>query len=242
LQSVCSITLGTQPVNPLEMTDAYATFARRGIHHAPQALAEVRGPRGVELGKLDTKGARAIPKETADLVNYTLQHVVTSGTGTAAALPDRPVAGKTGTAENYVDAWFCGYTPQLATCVWVGYPSREIPLLNVEGVPDMFGGTIPAEIWHDFMAGALAHTPAVPFVYPSSIPGQPSYPVSYSTSEPTTAPTTTTTETTTTTPAAPPAAPATPPPSPTTPPASGVLAANASSGHGHDNGHGHGPP
>jgi penicillin-binding protein 1A len=179
LQSVCSITLGTQPVNPLEMTDAYATFARRGIHHAPQAIKLVRGPRGVVLGKLNTKGARALPQETADLVNYVLQHVVTGGTGTAAALSDRPVAGKTGTAENYVDAWFCGYVPQLATCVWVGYPRKEVSLYNIEGWPSVVGGSLPAEIWHDFMSAALVHSPPVGFVYPKSIPGQPSYQVSY---------------------------------------------------------------
>jgi penicillin-binding protein 1A len=180
LQSVCSLPLGTQAVNPLEMTDAYATFARRGIHHAPQAISLVRGPRGVVLGKLDTHGARAIPAETADLVTYVLQNVVKSGTGTAAALSDRPVAGKTGTAENYVDAWFCGYVPQLATCVWVGYPGRELPLVNVEGLPAVFGGTLPAEIWHDFMTAALAHVPPAGFVQPTSIPETNEYPVSYS--------------------------------------------------------------
>ena len=169
LQSVCSITLGTQAVNPLEMTDAYATFASRGIHHPPQALALVRGPKGVVLGRLQSHGARAIPQTTADLATYVLQHVVEYGTGTAAALGSRPVAGKTGTAENFVDAWFCGYVPQLTTCVWVGYPGREIPLLNVEGVGEVVGGTIPAAIWHDFMTAALVHTPVRQFVTPKSM-------------------------------------------------------------------------
>ncbi|MBV8395907.1 MAG: penicillin-binding protein [Actinobacteria bacterium] len=199
LQSVCSITLGTQPVNPLEMTDAYATFAARGIHHLPQALQLVRGPRGVVLGRLEPHGERAIPQRTADLVTYVLQRVVQYGTGTAAALGNRPVAGKTGTAENFVDAWFCGYVPQLATCVWVGYPGRELPLDNVEGVSGVVGGTIPAEIWHDFMSAALAHTPVEPFVQPSSIPTSSTYAVSYS-------PQTTATTTTTATPPPPPPA------------------------------------
>jgi len=182
LAPVCSITLGTQAVNPLEMTDAYATLASRGIHHSPQALALVRGPRGLVLGRLEPHGARAIPQTTADLVTYVLQRVVQYGTGTAAALGDRPVAGKTGTAENYVDAWFCGYVPQLATCVWVGYPGREIPLENVEGVGAVFGGSIPAGIWHDFMTAALAHTPVRQFVPPASIPASSSssYSVAYS--------------------------------------------------------------
>src|SRR6185437_3571997 len=110
LQPVCSITLGTQPVNPLEMADAYATLAARGIHHDPQAFDLVRGPNGEAIGKLHAPGARAIPQNTADLVTYALEGVVQHGTGTAAYF-GRPAAGKTGTAENFVDAWFCGSLP-----------------------------------------------------------------------------------------------------------------------------------
>ena len=90
------------------------------------------------------------------------------GTGTSARLSDRPVAGKTGTAQNYVDAWFCGYTPQLATCVWVGYPQGEIPLDSVEGVSPVFGGTIPAAIWRDFMTVAMQGKPVENFAVPSN--------------------------------------------------------------------------
>ena len=103
----------------------------------------------------------------ADLVTYALEDVVTSGTGTAARLSDRPAAGKTGTAQDYVDAWFCGYTPQLATCVWVGYPQGEIPMECVEGVCPVFGGTIPAAIWHDFMTVAMQGQPVESFTTPS---------------------------------------------------------------------------
>jgi penicillin-binding protein 1A len=177
LQSVCSITLGTQAVNPLEMTDAYATLASRGIHHPPQALAVVRGPQGQILGGLDAHGARAIPQSTADLVTYALQHVIMNGTGTAAAL-ERPAAGKTGTAESFQDAWFCGYVPQLTTCVWIGYPGREVPLENIEGVPQVFGGSIPAAIWHQFMSAALWQLPVQDFPLSGSLStsdlGQPS--------------------------------------------------------------------
>jgi penicillin-binding protein 1A len=171
LKPVCSITLGSQAVNPLEMTDAYATLAARGIHHPPQALALVTGPSGVEVGRLRTRGARAMPQDTADTVTSVLQTVVERGTGTAAALPDRPVAGKTGTAENFEDAWFCGYVPQLAACVWVGYPSREIPLENIEGLPAVFGGSIPAEIWHDFMTDAVGSLPVLDFAPAPSTDG-----------------------------------------------------------------------
>jgi penicillin-binding protein 1A len=159
LQAVCSITLGTQSVNPLEMTNAYATLAARGVHRDPQAFELLRGPRGGVIGQLHAPGARAIPPNVADTVTYALQGVVTHGTGVAAGLGARPVAGKTGTAENSVDAWFCGFVPQLATCVWVGYPKAEIPLSYVEGVAGVTGGTLPAQIWHAFMSQATATLP-----------------------------------------------------------------------------------
>jgi penicillin-binding protein 1A len=87
--------------------------------------------------------------------------------------------------------------PQLATCVWVGYPSGEIPLQNVEGLPAVFGGSIPAEIWHDFMTSALQGISPSGFVQPTTIPGTSSYPVSYP--QTTTTPTSTTSTTTSTT-------------------------------------------
>ena len=154
-KTVCAMTLGSVGFTPLELTDVYATFASGGIHHAPQAFESVRGPRGKLLEKLSTSGQRVLGRNVAAEVTYALQGVVQHGTGTAAALGSRPVAGKTGTAENYVDAWFCGYVPQLVTCVWVGYPSGEIPLYNIEGVYQVFGGSLPAEIWHDFMGPAV---------------------------------------------------------------------------------------
>jgi penicillin-binding protein 1A len=165
LQAVCSITLGTQPVNPLEMTDAYATLAAHGVHHAPQAFELVRSPDGSELGKLSATGTRAIPSSVADQVTYALEGVIQHGTGTAAYF-GRPAAGKTGTAENFQDAWFCGYVPQLAACVWVGYPKGEIPLYGVEGVGSVAGGTLPAEIWHRFMSTATSGMPALGFPTP----------------------------------------------------------------------------
>ena len=223
LQPVCSITLGTQPVNPLEMTDAYATLAARGLHRDPQAFDLVRGPNGGVIGKLSTPGARAIPQNTADLVTYALEGVVQHGTGTAAYF-GRPAAGKTGTAENFVDAWFCGYVPQLAACVWVGYPKAEIPLYNVEGISAVFGGSLPAEIWRRFMSEAVKNLPARDFVYPQFTGHYVSSPYSYVPTYTTTTTTTTTTAPAKTTPKpkqAPPPPPATttapaPPPPPTT--------------------------
>jgi penicillin-binding protein 1A len=165
LKPVCSITLGTQAVSPLEMTAAYATFAARGVRRMPQSLELVRGPRGALLPVDEAPPQMAISRYLADTVTTALQEVISRGTGTAADI-GRPAAGKTGTAENYVDAWFCGYVPQLATCVWLGYPHRERPLHDVEGVPDVGGGSLPAEIWHGFMAVATAKLPIRDFVPP----------------------------------------------------------------------------
>jgi penicillin-binding protein 1A len=99
-------------------------------------------------------------------VTYALEGVVQHGTGTAAQLNNRPVAGKTGTAQNFSNAWFCGYTPQLVTCVWMGYPKGNIPMHNVEGVPEVFGGSIPAAIWHVFMQQATRGMPVESFPKP----------------------------------------------------------------------------
>jgi penicillin-binding protein 1A len=163
-KTVCAMTLGSVGFTPLEMTDVYATFASGGVHHDPQAFESVREPNG-RLIKLNANGRRILGPNVAAELTYALQGVIQHGTGTAAAIA-RPAAGKTGTAENFQDAWFCGYVPQLATCVWVGYPSGEIPLLNVEGVPEVFGGTLPAEIWHEFMGPAVANLPVVNFPTP----------------------------------------------------------------------------
>lgn len=162
LLPVCSITLGTQPVDPLEMTNAYATLADHGIRHTPQAISAVVAPGG-EANRTPAPAAhRAVSARIADEVTFALEAVTKKGTGTAAAI-GRPIAGKTGTAERFVDAWFCGYVPQLATCVWVGYPHREVPMNDVEGYAPVYGGTIPARIWHDFMSRALARVPVARF-------------------------------------------------------------------------------
>jgi penicillin-binding protein 1A len=154
LVPVCSITLGPEGVSPLDMTDAFATVAAGGIHHAPEALATSPTP-----------GNRVLTKDVASKVTYALSGVIKDGTGTAAAL-DRPAAGKTGTAESFEDAWFCGFVPQLAACVWVGYPQAETPLENLDGFGQVVGGSIPARIWHDFMAPALHGEPVKPLPAP----------------------------------------------------------------------------
>jgi penicillin-binding protein 1A len=166
LQPVCSITLGTQPVTPLDMTTGYSTLAADGVRHTSHGIVDVTTPSGHTLMRGNSSGWRVLSQTHASLVTYALQGVITHGTGTAANI-GRPAAGKTGTAENYQDAWFCGYVPQLVTCVWVGYRQGEIPLRGVEGVPEVFGGSIPAEIWHEFMGAAVSGMPVESFPTPS---------------------------------------------------------------------------
>ena len=178
LEPVCSITLGTQAVTPLEMTNSYATLAAQGVRRWATPIHEVDDATGQVMGKNSGKGKQVVAANDANLVTDALRGVITSGTGWNANI-GRPAAGKTGTAQDYVDAWFCGYTPQLATCVWVGYPRGEIPLQNVEGVPAVYGGTIPALIWHDFMLKATEGMRVIDFPTPlySGYTGGPITPV-----------------------------------------------------------------
>jgi membrane peptidoglycan carboxypeptidase len=93
----------------------------------------------------------------AAIENQMLEGVITSGTGTAAALPGRTVAGKTGTTENYGDAWFVGFTPDIVTAVWVGYPDKLVPMLTQFHGGPVVGGSYPAEIWKAFMLKAVRY-------------------------------------------------------------------------------------
>jgi penicillin-binding protein 1A len=167
LSPVCSIGLGTSEVTPLEMTSAFATLAARGIYVEPTAVERVTGRSGEvlqgPLRGLGDVGSAAVSAQDADAATRVLQGVIDHGTGTAARLAGRVAAGKTGTAQDATDAWFCGYVPQLATCVWVGYPKGTVPMRDVAGFLEVYGGTIPALIWHDFMTEATAGMPVVGF-------------------------------------------------------------------------------
>jgi len=160
LVPVCSITLGPEGVSPLEMTSAFATLAAQGIHRRPQLLERVTAAAdGRELERLSRDGRRALTPEVAERVTYALAGVVRRGTG-AAAYFGRPAAGKTGTAESFKDAWFCGYVRQLAACAWIGHAGAEIPMANVAGFAQVVGGSVPARIWHDFMEPAVRPWPS----------------------------------------------------------------------------------
>jgi penicillin-binding protein 1A len=159
LAPVCSLTLGPEGVSPLEMTNAFATLAAGGVHHRAQLLERVSAaPDGRALLRMSRVGSRALSPDVAERVSYALAGALQHGTG-AAAYFGRPAAGKTGTAESFNDAWFCGYVPQLAACTWIGHPSAEIPMANVAGFSQVVGGSVPARIWHDFMEPAVSPWP-----------------------------------------------------------------------------------
>jgi membrane peptidoglycan carboxypeptidase len=172
LNNFFAIGLGAEAVNPLEMARAYSTFGNGGARVDGSLLGNVpRTVLAVKDGKkvYDNKPVdRQVldPNQNAILTSI-LQQVVQLGTGKRAALSDRPVAGKTGTTENYGDAWFAGYTPQLAVAVWVGYPDRLQPMLKEFGGDPVAGGTYPALIFHTFMKNAMKDLDDAPEYFPS---------------------------------------------------------------------------
>ncbi|HEU4706408.1 MAG TPA: transglycosylase domain-containing protein [Solirubrobacterales bacterium] len=141
-------------VSPLEMADAYATLASGGIHRDPVAITAVTFPDGRVDRPERPHPRRVLSKPVAWQVTRLLRDNITEGTGTAAYTGCVGQAGKTGTTDEYTDAWFAGYQPNLASVVWVGYPqSNEISMSSVHGIV-VFGGTFPAEIWHSLYSNA----------------------------------------------------------------------------------------
>jgi hypothetical protein len=148
------------------MASAYATLANDGIRCEAFAIAKVEAPKINAPGWRDLyvhepQCEQVIDPDIAHLVSAMLQRVVTSGTGTAAGI-GRPVAGKTGTAQDYSNVYFAGYTPQVATAVWVGFPSGQIPMDDYYN-GSVFGGTVAAPIWQAFMSRAMQEYPVEGF-------------------------------------------------------------------------------
>src|SRR5439155_17147585 len=123
MEPVCSITLGTFGVTPLEMARAYSTFAARGMRPDIVGVTKIVGPDGSIIATRQPNETRMFTTHVADEVNGVLQNVVDRGTGTPAKI-SRPAAGKTGTTEQHRDVWFVGYTPDpgLTAAVCIGYP------------------------------------------------------------------------------------------------------------------------
>lgn len=165
IDPVAAMSLGSEEVTPLEMAGAYATFANDGVFRKPYLVERVLDPDGDEVLRGRSAPHRAMSVQAARMATATLETVVRSGTGARARLYDRTVAGKTGTAQNHSNAWFVGFTPQLATAVWMGAPVGNVPMTSVGGI-SVTGGSYPAMIWRSYMATALAGEPALDLVAP----------------------------------------------------------------------------
>jgi penicillin-binding protein 1A len=177
LQNYFAIGLGAEAVNPLEMARAFSAFANGGY----RIDGSIFGDRPRAIGLIQNQNRRILddnmpvrrPELTANeaaMVTSLLHNVVTGGTGVKAQLSDgREVAGKTGTTENYGDAWFVGYTPQLVTAVWVGYPNTLRPMLTDFNGQPVAGGTFPALIWKSFMEKALPYLHDAPESFPAPV-------------------------------------------------------------------------
>jgi membrane peptidoglycan carboxypeptidase len=166
LDAVPAITLGTEEVSTLDMASGYSTLANNGIYCEPFAVARVLLPNGTKLYQHHPTCDQAIPADIAHQITAMLQRVICCGTGQAYASGlGRPEAGKTGTGQDYTNVYFAGYTPQMTTAVWVGFPAGNIPMDSYYG-HSVFGGTLAAPIWKAFMLKALAGMPIEGFPAP----------------------------------------------------------------------------
>jgi membrane peptidoglycan carboxypeptidase len=161
-----SLTLGSEPIAPLTMAAAYATFAADGKYCTPMPITSVTTRDGKLKKTIKPSCETAMDETVARGVSVALQAVITGGTGRGASI-GRPAAGKTGTTNGSTDVWFAGYTPQLAAAVWVGHEHEVRPLkgftLNGRSYGTVYGATIPAPIWADFMRDALKGEPVEQF-------------------------------------------------------------------------------
>ncbi|HEX3212983.1 MAG TPA: transglycosylase domain-containing protein [Actinomycetota bacterium] len=158
LPAVPSAVLGTGEVTPLEMAAAYATLAAKGRRAAPFGVARITGADGRVLYQARPGADQAVKPAVAAIAADVLRGVVDRGTGVRGRI-GRPAAGKTGTTQDHADAWFVGFTPSLATAVWVGYPQGQVPMVPPRTPSRVSGGTWPAAIWSGFMRAALAGEP-----------------------------------------------------------------------------------
>ena len=156
-----SIALGASEVSVLDMATAFATLANKGTYVEPTTLKEITLSNGDVVRPDQESIPSVVSPGNVYLLTEAMQDVIDRGTGRGAYI-GRPAAGKTGTTDDYADAWFVGFTPDLVAAVWVGYPQGRIPMTNVHGIT-VYGGTLPASIWRTFMLRALANVPPTDF-------------------------------------------------------------------------------
>ncbi len=161
--------LGTASPTALDMANAYATFAARGERADPQLIKQVKTPDKQTDYELDVDTKREFDQTVMDNVNFALQQVVNVGTGTTALGLGRPSAGKTGTTDNNMSAWYVGYTPQLSTAVMMAKSDKNGNMVTLEGtggLSSVTGGSFPAQMWTAFNRGALEGLPVETFEMP----------------------------------------------------------------------------
>jgi penicillin-binding protein 1A len=173
LKPVLALSLGSGDVTTLQLASAFGTWANRGIHQTPHLVEKVVDSKNRVLEDHSRQqGTQVIAPVLADTMNMVLRGAVENGTGTRARLFGREVAGKTGTTSDYADARFVGYTSDLVTSVWLGFDKpKQHKLINIHGLAGVSGGTLPAQIWRDFMDQATRNRPNAPFTAPAELGG-----------------------------------------------------------------------
>lgn len=187
LPAVYSLALGAGAVSPLEMASAYSNFATNGLHADAYLIERIENTAGDLVYSRDVQRIQVVDPAIMAAARRPLTQVVAAGTATRARLtPAVPQGGKTGTHQDFNEAWFVGFVPDYATAVWVGYPDFQAPLRNLtingEFYSRVFGGTVPAPIWREFMTYLLRDTPVSDF--PEDPPGVDQYFVTPSTEVP----------------------------------------------------------
>jgi len=167
LASVPSIALGASAVSPLEMASAYSNFATNGVWAPPFLVSRIWDSAGELVYEHTVTTIPVSSPEILAAARIPLEKVPSSEGTAARAAIGRPQGGKTGTHQQNSDVWYVGFVPQYSTAVWAGYADNQIPLRNVrihgEAYSTVFGGSVPAPIWKQFMDGFLAEVPSEEF-------------------------------------------------------------------------------
>jgi membrane peptidoglycan carboxypeptidase len=168
LPAVDSLPLGVADTSPLNMTDVYATFAAQGVQSPAHLVSQVTDNQGAVIYKAKVTHTQVLSPSVAADETYALQQPFLYGTAAGLAPPGRPVAGKTGTTDNNVSTWLCGYSPQLASCVAVSRANHHQSLNGIFNTStEATGASTAGRAWQAFMTEALAGQPVLPFPAPA---------------------------------------------------------------------------